>query len=88
MLVFGVRCHRLELLDVPVPDPKGEELDAQGLEQFRRRPGISAVGVAVRDQENGFAGMRATELETKGLKTIKGKNKYQIRICKKLLCLK
>ena len=63
MFVFGIRGHGLELLDVSVPDPEGEELDAQGLEQLRRGPGITAVRVSVRDEENGLAGLGPAKLE-------------------------
>lgn len=57
VLVFGLRGHVVELLDVALPDAQGEDLHAalpQGRRDWSR---VAAVGVAVGDQEDDLAGV-------------------------------
>ena len=54
MLPHGPAGHVLQLPDVPVPDPEGEEGDAEAPEEVGRGAGIATVRVAVRDQEDGL----------------------------------
>lgn len=56
VLVLGLRGHVVKLLDVALPDAQGEDLNAALPQGRRHRPGVTAVGVAVGDQEDDLAG--------------------------------
>lgn len=49
----------MQFPDVALPDPQGEDLHATLPEGGGHRPGVAAIGVAIRDQENGFGGISA-----------------------------
>lgn len=57
VLVFGLRCHVVQLPDVALPDAQGEDLHAAFPQSGRHRPGVPAVGVAVGDEENDLGGV-------------------------------
>lgn len=48
----------MELPDVPLPDTQGEDFNAPFPQSCCHRPRVSAVRVAVRDQEDGLGGVR------------------------------
>lgn len=59
MLVLGLRGHVVELPDVTLPDAQREDLDAALPQGRSHRPGVSAVRVAVGDQEDDLGGVGA-----------------------------
>lgn len=63
VLVFGLRCHVVKLLDVALPDAQSEDLYPAFPQSRRYRSRIAAVGVAVSDQEDdlGGVGSRVTQ---------------------------
>jgi len=60
MFMFVVRRHVAEFHEVSVADSKGEHVDRVLSQSTRRRPRVSAVGVAVRDEEYHLLGVRAS----------------------------
>lgn len=56
-LVFGVRRHVVKFPDVPVPDAKREDFDADVAQILRLRPWVAAIGESISDKEYSFLGV-------------------------------
>lgn len=57
VLVFGLRCHVVELPYVSLPDAQSEDLNTSIPQSCSHRPRVSPVGVAISDQENNLGGV-------------------------------
>lgn len=57
VLVLWLRSHVVEFPDVALPDAQGEDLHTTFPQSRCHRPRVSAIGVAIGDQENGFGGV-------------------------------
>lgn len=57
VLVLWLRSHVVEFPDIALPDAQGKDLHTTFPQSRRHRPRVSAIGVAISDQENGFGGV-------------------------------
>lgn len=56
-LVFGVGRHVVKFPDVPIPDAKREDFDADVAQILRFRPWVAAIGESISDKEYSFLGV-------------------------------
>lgn len=59
VLFFGLRGHVMELPDVTLPDSQSEDLNATFPQSCCHWPRVSAIRVAIGDQENYLGGIKA-----------------------------
>lgn len=57
VLVLRLRGHVMKLPDVSLPDAQGEDLNTTFPQSCCHRPRVSAVRVAISDQENDLCGV-------------------------------
>ena len=63
MVLLGVGRHVTQLLDVAVPNPEGEHLDVERLEELGRGSRVAPVRVPVGDEKNRAGGIFAAVLQ-------------------------
>lgn len=56
-LVLGVGRHVVKFPDVPVPDAKREDFDADVAQILCFRPWVAAIGESISDKEYSFLGV-------------------------------